>query len=141
MSGSKDGDGSGNLWDKKGDLPPDGLPTIVKLLPLHFACNMAFQGTFQEKLGVHVTALSSCHPRYLDILLHKVAQEEIAGSRIVRSPGVVFVPANISRVVLELGADGLDAKCACRSFGLLLLPPSRSNNPALVWIQAIFTAQ
>jgi len=38
---------TGILWAAKEDPPPEGLPTLVNLLPLHFSCNLAFQGNSQ----------------------------------------------------------------------------------------------
>ena len=37
-------DGMGDLWAAKGEPPPEGFSTLVKLSPLHFACNAAFWG-------------------------------------------------------------------------------------------------
>ena len=82
---------------------------------------------------VHVTALFFSHSRDLDISAHETVQEEDAVLRVVFSHRVIFVPANISCVVIELGVDGLDAftvEVTCRSFRLLLLSPSLSNDPA-----------
>ena len=50
MEASEYEDGPGDLWAVKGDIPSEGLPTLIKLLPLHFACNTAFRGTIRDDL-------------------------------------------------------------------------------------------
>ena len=82
---SKYEDRTGDLWDMKGGLPLDGLPTLVKLLSLQFVCNAALQGTSLEEFEAQVTALSFVHLRDIDTSAHKVSQEEDADSRVVRS--------------------------------------------------------
>ena len=72
-------DGTGFLWAMKGDLPQEGIPTLVKFSPLHFACNTAFWETIQEEFEVHVIELSSGHLLNLDTSAHKVTQEEDSG--------------------------------------------------------------
>ena len=72
---------------------------------LHFACNAFFRGTIREEFKAHVAVISSGHPRDLDTSVHNITQENGAESWVVRSQGVVFFPANIACVVLELWAD------------------------------------
>ena len=69
----------------KGELPPDGLPTLVKLSPMHFACNSAFQGKIRVDFEAHVTVLSYGHLRDLNTSAHEVAQEEDASSHVMHS--------------------------------------------------------
>ena len=68
-------DGTGDLWDAKGDINIPPLLTLVNILPLHFACNASFRGTSREEFEVHFTALSSGHLRNLNKSDHEVAQE------------------------------------------------------------------
>ena len=44
----------GNLWVAKGEILADGLLTLVKLNPLHFALNSLFQGTDRAEFEMHV---------------------------------------------------------------------------------------
>ena len=83
VTSSKYEDGLGNLWDVTGDLLSKGIPTLAKLMPLHFACNADLQGTSQDEFEVHVTAINSSHLCNLNTSAHKVAQEEDEVSRIV----------------------------------------------------------
>ena len=78
-------DGPGDLWVVKGELPCEGLPTLVKLLPLQFTCNTSFQGTRQDEFEVHVIALTSSHLHDIGTSTHEVFLEEYEDSRIVRS--------------------------------------------------------
>ena len=61
VSASEYDGGPGDLWAVKGELPSEGLPTLVKLLPIHTARNTTFWGTSWEEFEVHVTALDYVH--------------------------------------------------------------------------------
>ena len=80
MAESEYEDRPGNLWSVKGELPSEGLPTLVKLSPLHFSCNMTFRGMSRYEFEVHINALAPSHLREHDTSAHKVAQEEDEGS-------------------------------------------------------------
>ena len=137
-------DGPGELLAEKEELPHKVLPTLVKLLLLYFACNTAFWGTSQGEFEVHITAISSVRLRDLDTSPNKDAQEKDSISCIIRSQGVVFVPAAISRIMLDLGEERIDAsiaEVACHSFGSLLRSSSRYSDPNLDWLQASFTGR
>ena len=38
-------DGTGELFSIRGEIPDDGLPTIMRLEAIHFAANSSFVGT------------------------------------------------------------------------------------------------
>ena len=48
MTYSEYEDGMGGIWAVKGELPSEGIQTLVNLTSLQFAFNAAFQGTSQE---------------------------------------------------------------------------------------------
>ena len=60
----------------------------------------------------HVTALYYSHPWNLETSAHEASQEEDSGSRAVCSQGIIFFPSDIACVMLDPGADGLDASVA-----------------------------
>ena len=78
-------DGPGNLWAAKGKLHPEGLPSLVKISTLYFACNTAFQEKSRGWFEANVITLSSGHLCDLTTSTEKVAKEEDANSRIIRS--------------------------------------------------------
>ena len=134
----------GNLWAVKGELTSKGLPTLAKILLLHFACNTAFWGMIRGNFEVHVTALASGHLHDLNNSVHEVDLDEDDGSHVVRYWEVVFAPTAITRIILELGVDSIDAsiaEVACRYFLLLMHSSSRYYDPALDWLQASFTVR
>ena len=72
-------EGPVDLWLVKGEIPSDGLPTLVKLTPLHFTLNTSFRGTDWKDFEMHVKPLSSIHFRDFDITDHQVAAREDEG--------------------------------------------------------------
>ena len=48
---------------------------------------------------MHITLLSSVHPRELDTTTHQVSAEEDEGLRVVRSCRIDFVPADVAQDV------------------------------------------
>ena len=95
---------------------------LVKLSPLHFSYNTAFQGTSCRDFETHITSISSCHPRNFDTTTHEVATEEDEGSRIMRSCRIAFIPANVDRAVLEIIPNGVFSpitEVARLAYGLL----------------------
>ena len=87
----------------KGELPFEGLPIVLNITSLHFACNAAFRGTIQEKFEVHVTALNSSYLLNLNTFAQEVAREEYEGFCLVYFQGFAFFPAFISHIFLKLG--------------------------------------
>ena len=128
----------------KGNIPVNWLQIFVKLYPLHFACNTAFQGTIRNEFETQFTSLSYCHPRDINVTPHKFATKEDAGSRIMRSRGISFVPSDAACIVLNLIPDGVSAsiyKFDCGACGLLTRTTSRALEGVVNWLQASFTAR
>ena len=112
----------------KGGILADGLSTLVKLIPLHFALNVSFWRTGRTEFDMHVTSLSSVHLRDLYNTAHQVAAEEDEGLRVVRSWGISFMPTDATQAVLEIIPDSSAApiaKVVCWTYGRLLCSASR----------------
>ena len=59
----------------EGGYPGRQDPDAGQVELLRFALKSSFQGTDQAEFEMHVTSLSSIHPRYLDNTAHQVAVE------------------------------------------------------------------
>ena len=90
----------------------------MKLTPLHFALNTSLWGTDREKFEMHITSISSVHPRDMDTTANQVTAEEDEGLRIVRSCGITFKSAEVVQAVLDIIPDSVDSptsEVACHS--------------------------
>ena len=83
-------EGPAYLSAVKGEIPDNGLLTLVNLTPFHFALNTLFQGTDRSKFNMHITSISSTNPRELDANAHQVPAVDDEGSRIVCSRRIEF---------------------------------------------------
>ena len=88
-------EGPGDLWDTKGEILANGLPSLVNISNLHFTCNKALQGSRRREFETHITSLSSCHPCNFNVTTHKIATEEDEGARILRSCRITFMTSKI----------------------------------------------
>ena len=89
----------------KGEIPADGLPTLVKLSPLHFGLKILFQENGWAEFEMALTLLSSFHPRYFYVTSHQVAAVEGEGLSDICSRGLAFVPDDVDQAVLEVSPD------------------------------------
>ena len=112
VAGGEHKKGPCDLWEEKGEIPTDGISTLVKLTLLHFALNALFRGIDRSEFDMHVALLSSVNPCDLDATTHQVATEEDEGSCVMRSCRIAFVPAYVAYSVLGIIQDSVAAPIA-----------------------------
>ena len=100
VAGGEYEEGPGDLWEEKGEIPVDGFLDMANLTPLYCALNTLFGGAYWAEFDMHVTLLSSVHPRDLDTTAHQVAAMGDEGLHVMRSRRIALMPADIVQVVL-----------------------------------------
>ena len=115
-------DRPGKLFGVRGDIPSDGLPTIVRLEAIHFAANSSFMGTLRLDFEGHLAGLTSSFPRDFRDSAHQPAIEgEDDGARLVKSHGLAFAPCATTEIALNQGPRAPITEVLSRvfaSFGL-----------------------
>ena len=129
-----------SLYALRGEIPTEGLPTVVRLEALHFAANSEFLGTARLEFTNHLNGVESALPRDLESEAHDVVAETDEGCRAVRSRGIAFVPRQTATVVLDGNPSPTVATVCCSAYEALL-KEDQAFEGGLEWLQASFTAQ
>ena len=131
---------AGSLYALRGEIPTEGLPTVVRLEAIHFASNYEFLGTARLEFIVHLAGVNSVLPRDLEDQAHEVAAETDEGSRTVRSRGLAFVPRRVATAVLDGDPSPTVASVCCDAYEALS-KEDRAFDGGVDWLQASLTAQ
>ena len=138
---ANDYDMAPELWGILGEVPENGLPSIVSILPIDLSTIDPFYGTTSEEFESHVTGLSSTLQRHLDTNAHPESSKSDEGATIISVRGLAFIPASAASLFLELPAPVTIAEASARLVPHLIRSSYLHALDPLRWLQASFTAR
>ena len=97
-----------------GEVPEDGLPSIVSILPVDLFTIDLFYRTSMEEFKSHITGLTSTLQRDLDSNAHEALAKEDVGDTLVSTQGLIIIPPSAASIFLNLPPPVTIAEAAAR---------------------------